>query len=137
MDQAAQPPESPALPTRAEAPPTPVRQGFEPPQRDQIRGAEGPSRAFRAGEEEWVVRESGRTASGRGTDSRVPLVLLFFASGAEPDRPIREILIPERGLEELTDHELIVLLGRARPYRTDQDRKDVFPDTRMQGGKGR
>ena len=137
MDHPAQPPESPALPTRAEVTPTPVRQGFEPSQRDQIRGTEGPSRAFRAGEEEWAVRESGRTASGRGTDPRVPLVLLFFASGAEPDRPIREILIPERGLEELSDHELVVLLGRARPYRADQERKELFPDTRMKGGKGR
>ena len=137
MDQPSQPPESPAPPTRTEAIPTPVRQGLEPHPRDQIRGAEGRSRAFQAGEEEWAVRVSGRTASGRGTDPRVPLVLLFFASGAEPDRPIREILVPGRGLEELTDQELIVLLGRARPYRTDQGRKEVFPDTRMKGGKGR
>ena len=136
MDQPGQPPNSPARPPRTEAIPTPVRQGFEPPPRDQTRGAGGPSRAFQAGEEEWAVRESGRTAAGRGTDSRVPLVLLFFASGDEPDRPIREILIPEQGLEELTNEELIVLLERARPYRTDQDRKEVFPDTRKKGGKG-
>ena len=73
--------------------------------------------------------------SGRGTDTRVPLVLLLFARGAEPDRPIREILIPGRGLDELTDQELIVLLGRARPYRTDQDPQELFPDTRKKGGK--
>ena len=133
MDQPGQPPKSPARPTPAEATPTPVRQGLEPLPRDQTSGAGGPSRAFQAGEEEWAVRESGRTASGRGTDPRVPLVLLFFASGDEPDRPIREILIPEQELEELTDQELIVLLERARPYRTDQDSKEVFPDTRKKG----
>ena len=135
MDQPARPTESPAPPTRPRATPTPARQGLDPPPR-QIRGAGGPSRVFQAGEEEWAVRESGSTASGRGTDPRVLLVLLFFASGAEPDRPIREILIPERGLDELTDQELIVLLERARPFRTDQDRKEVFPDTRKKGGKG-
>ena len=137
MDQPPRSPESPIPPdrTRTEATPTPVRQGFELPPRDQIRGAEGPPRAFQAGGEEWVVSESGRTVSGRGTDPRVLLVLLFFAAGTDPDRPIREILIPERGLEELTDQELIVLLGRARPYRTDQDRKEVFPGTRKKGGK--
>jgi hypothetical protein len=64
------------------------------------------------------------------------MVLLLFARGAEPDQPIQEILIPGRGLDELTDQELFVLLGRARPYRTDQGRKEVFLDTRKKEGKG-
>lgn len=130
MDQPANPTESPASPT-----PTPARRGLNPHPR-QIHGAGGGSRVFRSGEEEWAVRESGSTASGRGTDTRVLLVLLFFASGAEPDRPIREILIPEQRLDELTDQELIVLLERALPSRTDQNRKEVFPDTRKKGGGG-
>jgi hypothetical protein len=63
------------------------------------------------------------------------MVLLLFARGAEPDQPIQEILIPGRGLDELTDQELSVLLGRSRPYHADQGRKEVFPDTRKKGRK--
>ena len=97
---------------------------------------EVPSRTVRGGEEEWVVREGGRTASGRGPDPRAQLLLLLFARGAEPDQPIRELLICGERLDELTDEDLIALLGRARPYRTDRDRQEVFPDTRKKGGKG-
>jgi hypothetical protein len=138
MDQPVLPPESPASPdrTREEATPTSVRQGLEPARQDRLRDVEVPSRVFQGGEEEWAVRESGWTTSGRGSDTRVPMVLLLFARGAEPDQPIQEILIPGRGLDELTDQELSVLLGRARPYRTDQGRKEVFPDTRKKEEKG-
>jgi len=138
MDQPVLPPESPASSdrTREEATPTPVRQGLEPARQDRFRNAEVPSRVFQGGEEEWAVRESGWMASGRGSDTRVPMVLLLFARRAEPDQPIQEILISGRGLEELTDQELSVLLGRSRPYRADQGRKEVFPDMRKKGGKG-
>ena len=138
MDQPVRPPESPASPdrTREEMTPTPVHRALEPAQQDRIHDVEVPTRVFQGGEEEWSVRESGWTASGRGSDPRVHMVLLLFARGAEPDQPIQEILIPGRGLDELTDQELFVLLGRARPYRTDQGRKEVFLDTRKKEGKG-
>ena len=138
MDQPVLPPESPASSdrTREEATPTPVRQGIEPARQDRFRNAEVPSRVFQGGEEEWAVRESGWMASGRGSDTRGPMVLLLFARRAEPDQPIQEILISGRGLDELTDQELSVLLGRSRPYRADQGRKEVFPDMRKKGGKG-
>ena len=141
MDQPARLPESPAAQdqTRTEASPTPARQGIEPPSQDRDRdhGAEGSLRSFRSGEEEWFVRESGRTASGRGTDPRVLLTQLAFARGTEPDQPVREILVAERRLGDLTDHELSLLLGRSRPYVADQDRKGVFTDARKKGRKGR
>ena len=140
MDQPGRTPESPATPDRnpAEAIPTPARQAIEPPTQDEDRGAEGPLRSFQVdgSGEEWVVREGGRAVSGRAGDARVSLALLFFSHATAPDQPVREIVTAGRGLEELTDQELIVLLDRARPYLPDQDRKKVFSASRKKGGKG-
>jgi hypothetical protein len=61
---------------------------------------------------------------------------LIFARGAEPERSLREVLTPGRGIAELTDDELLDLLDGARPYQERRDRQEVFPDTRKKGGKG-
>jgi hypothetical protein len=71
-----------------------------------------------------------------GRDTRAPLLHLIFALASEPERPLRELLVPGRALADLTDEELLELLAAARPYRDRHDRQEVFPDTRKKGGKG-
>ena len=91
---------------------------------------------MRAGDEDWIVREGGRTASGSGADPRAPLLLLFFARAAEPDVIVRELLTPGHRLNDLTDAELVGLVARARPQRVDRERREVFRGTRKGGGQG-
>ncbi len=112
------------------------RGGPHPTPRDPLASAELPWRTIRAGSEDWVIREAGRTASGTGGDSRAPLVLLFFARAEEPERPLRELLTGAGRLHDFTDDYLIDLLAASRPVRPEQDRQEVFPDTRKRGGKG-
>jgi hypothetical protein len=95
-----------------------------------------PSRTIERGEESWIVREAGRSSAGVGMATRAPLLHLVFALGAEPERPLRELLTPGRGISDLGDDDLVELLARARPYQERQERQEVFPDTRKKGGKG-
>jgi hypothetical protein len=82
------------------------------------------------------VREGGLSVSGEGSGPRAPLVLLLFARAAEPDQVVRELLVAARRLADLGDDELVDALARARPYREERERQEVFPDTRKRGSKG-
>ena len=116
--------------------PVPARETIEAVPREPLRPIEVASRSIHANGEEWIVSEGGRTSSGRGTDSRAPLLFLLFARAADPDEPVREILSAVPGLDHLGDDELVALLVRAREYREVQQRSEVFTDTRKKGQKG-
>jgi hypothetical protein len=107
-----------------------------PPPRDPPAPIELPFRAFHAGDAEWIVREVGRAAAGTGMQSRAPLTLLFFALATDPDQSLREVLTAAGRLDDLSDAQLVELLATSRPFRHEQDRQEVFPDTRKRGGKG-
>ena len=111
-----------------------MRQAVDVPPREPLRPVELPFRSLRAGDEEWNAREGGLTASGRG--SPAPLLLLFFARADDPEHAVRELLVAGRRLDDLSDDELIEALGRARPFREERERLEVFPDTRKRGSKG-
>ena len=82
------------------------------------------------------MREGGRTSTGVGRSVRAPLLHLIFALGADPERPLKEVLTTGLGIADLTEDELTELLAKARPYHEHHDRQEVFPDTRKKGGKG-
>lgn len=116
--------------------PAPARQGVEPAQREPPRPIELPFRTVRSGDEDWLVREGGLTAAGHGVGRRAPLMMLLFARAADPDRLVRETLVPAKRMDELSEDELVDALGRARPFREERERQEVFPDTRKRGSKG-
>jgi hypothetical protein len=91
---------------------------------------------LRAGDEEWIVREGGLGASGQGGGPRASLLLLLLARADDPDRLVGEVLVAARRLDELSDEQLVDAIARARPYREDGERQEVFPDTRKRGSKG-
>ena len=133
------PPRPGAAPDRGRRPgpaPAPARLVVESAPRDPLRLLELPSRALAWDDQSWVVREGGRSSAGIGRSVRAPLLHLTFALAAEPDRLVKEVLTAGRGMADLSDDELIELLGRARPYEPPQERQEVFPDTRKKGGKG-
>jgi hypothetical protein len=108
----------------------------DPAPRDPLRPVELPSRTIERAGESWIAREGGRTSAGVGMDTRAPLLHLIFALEADPERPLKELLTQGLGMADLSDDELLELLGRARPYQERHDRQEVFPDTRKKGGKG-
>lgn len=84
----------------------------------------------------WAVEEGGRTRSGFSSDSGAPLLRVLFrkqsggeGTGAEGDgdpdgeepSPDREVMAVAQSLPQLSDVELVELLGRSRPWRSRDD----------------
>lgn len=96
--------------------PTPVRIAMDaPPPGDSRPPEELPSRRFETGEEEWVVRVTGRSVAGARPDPGAPLMHLTFYRPEAPLCPEREVLTVERELELFYDEDLAELLQRSRP----------------------
>jgi len=87
----------------------------------------------------WHVRVGGRHKSGTRPDTGASLLLLFFHRSEEEGAPDREIYVPAREMEQLSDAELTDLVGRARPYRTaEASRADETPGrSRRRSSRGR
>jgi hypothetical protein len=132
------PPPAATPPPEAAALPPPVAVGPPPPPPPPPRAPAPPPpfRTLEVGEERWIAREGGLTAAGQGAGPRAPLLLVVFARADEPELPVRELMIAARRLDDVSDDELVVALGRARPFRLDLERQEVFPDTRKRGSKG-
>lgn len=100
--------------------PTPVRVAMDAPPPGDSRPTEAlPARRFEAGEEEWIVRITGRTITGTRPDPGAPLMELTFYRAPESDEPVRELLTVERDLDAFYEEDLEELLARARPSRSD------------------
>ena len=86
---------------------------------------------FLLGEQEWVARVEGYGQSGTGGDRGAPLMVLSFAAGGDPDRPLFETLCAARALEVLSESRLVELLAGARPFRRPGEKPEIFSDTRV------
>lgn len=102
--------------------PTPVRVAMDTPPPGDSRPTEAlPSRRFQLGDEEWIVRITGRTVTGTRPDPGAHLMELTFYRAPEPDEPVRELLTVERDLDLFYDEDLGELLERSRPSRRDEE----------------
>jgi hypothetical protein len=135
-------PEQPEAPDAGESPkPLPAR---PTPVRDLMEGAHAEaeparSRTIEVARETWHVRVGGRHKSGTRPDTGASLLLLFFHRSEEEGKPDREIYVPVREMDQLSDTDLADLLGRARPHRTaEESRSDQTPGrSRRRSSRGR
>lgn len=120
-----QPAEADEEATEDDAPParpTPVRVAMDAPPPGDSRPAETlPSRRFEVGEEEWVVRVSGRTITGTRPDAGALLMQLTFYRSEAPETPVRELLTVERPLEALYEEDLEEFLERSRAAKQPEE----------------
>ena len=64
---------------------------------------------------EWIARLGGKGACGTGSYGLGLLEAVHFFAAAEPERPLREALVPRGRFEMMYDVELTDLLQTARP----------------------
>jgi hypothetical protein len=76
---------------------------------------------FEMDDEEWVARVAGRGAYGTGGRGRARLLAVHFIRAADPERPVREALIPAGVFSALRASELRELYKRATPIELDRD----------------
>lgn len=76
---------------------------------------EGPEFRFETEEGAWIVRTAGAGAYGTGRTGRARLVAIHFFREAEPEAPVREILVPAGRFPHLRPEELRALFDRATP----------------------
>ena len=76
---------------------------------------EFPSRPFTAKGEEWWVRVTGRSRTGRSPDPGAPLMQLHFFRSSDLETPRRRLLTVDRPLDEFYEEDLEELLDRSRP----------------------
>lgn len=118
--------------------PTPVRMGIETGEEEADLDEEN-SRRFHQPETEtdWIVRVSGRSASGVIPLRTVPLMELTFFQSDEPNEPLRRILHFGETLSRTPDHELITLLERSGPFREPLAAPEGPPLKSKKGGNRR
>lgn len=98
-----------------ESRPTPVRVAMDAPPPGDSRPMESlPTRPFEVGDQEWIVRITGRTVTGTRPDAGAHLMQLEFYRAEEPETPARKLLTVERPLEALYPEDLAEYLERAR-----------------------
>lgn len=64
------------------------------------------------GSERWIARVAGVGAGGTGKVGMAYLVAVHFYRAEEPERPVREALLPRGSFEGLFDGELVALYAR-------------------------
>jgi len=74
---------------------------------------EGADREFELDGETWSVRPAGAGAYGTGRLGSARLLAVHFFRTAEPDRPVREALLPAGEFPTLREPELRALFHRA------------------------
>lgn len=115
--------------------PTPVRMGIETGE-DEVDPDEENSRRFHQPESEtdWIVRVSGRSASGVIPLRTVPLMELTFFQSDEPNEPLRRILHYGETLSRIPDHELLALLERSGPFQEPMTAQEAPAQKGKKGG---
>jgi len=76
--------------------------------------SEFPERAFETPEGEgWLARVTGRSAIGHAPSGGAVMMHLSFSKRDAPDTVARETLVPCESLDDLSESELVRLLGEA------------------------
>ena len=111
--------------------PTPVRAVMEGGD-DEGKGSKDETRRVHDEESgsDWVVRVSGRSASGILPLRTVPLMELSFAPAEQPGLPLRRALCRGQELVDMPDPELLACFRNSNPYRDPPP-----PDERARRGK--
>lgn len=74
---------------------------------------EGDEREFEIDGEDWLVRPAGAGLYGTGRMGVARLLAVHFFRASEPDRPVREALVPAGTFPTLREPELRALFQRA------------------------
>lgn len=74
----------------------------------------GPERYFLMDGEVWIARQVGEARVGSSALGAAAIVTIRFYHAAEPDRPLKEALLPRGRFELLYDEELRALFHAAR-----------------------
>lgn len=80
---------------------------------------EGSERTFELGGETWTARPAGTGAYGTGDHGAARLLAIHFYRASDPDRPVREALVPAGVFAGLWPDELRTLYQRATPIELD------------------
>jgi hypothetical protein len=115
--------------------PTPVRMGIEAGEDAEDLDQEN-TRVVKEVETEidWIVRVSGRSASGVIPLRTIPLMELTFSRLETPNEPLRRVLHHGETLARIPDHELLSLLGKSEPFREPMTVPEQPPQKRRKGG---
>lgn len=82
---------------------------------------------MQVGDEEWWAQELGWAATGKREDRGALLLLVGFRSVTRPDGPFeREVLLPARSLDAISDEALASALAGASPFREIPDEPMPF-----------
>jgi len=113
--------------------PTPVRQGLETGAEEEGRTVEEELRTVLdpVSGQEWIASVAGRSGSGILPIRSVPVMEVVFSHPENPGNPLRRAVEYGRDLDQITDQELLAVLGRAVPY------GDPLKAPPSEGGKGR
>ena len=76
-------------------------------------------RRFQARGDAWIATHAGRGAGGTGRVAHARLEAIRFATIAEPEHIVGEVLAPHARLNDLYDDELAALLEQALRYRKE------------------
>jgi hypothetical protein len=71
-------------------------------------------RSFTAAGEAWLVRPAGLGTAGSGRSCGAVIAAVHFFRAGEPERPLREALLPVGQLSGLYEEELLELWSRAK-----------------------
>lgn len=74
-----------------------------------------PERSFTADGVEWIARIAGEAVVGKGAMTTGAIVAVHFHRADDPERPLRQTLLPRGHFEGLGEDELIALFRSARP----------------------
>jgi hypothetical protein len=99
------------VPTRIEEAPTEDREAEAP----DDRSGSATGTVFGLDGHEWVARVAGMGCYGTGRRGMALLQAVHFYRADEPDRPVREALLPAAQLQHLGPEELRAVFGRATP----------------------
>jgi hypothetical protein len=104
--------------------PVPVRDLMRPsapePEAEGEPRWEGDDRAFEADGVTWSARPAGAGSYGTGDLGKARLLAVHFFRQDEPDRPVREALVPAGLFPHLLPGELKELFDRATPIELDE-----------------
>lgn len=76
---------------------------------------EGVEKSFEAGGVTWHVRTAGAAAYGTGTKGTARVLAVHFFREEDPERPVREALVPAGVFPHLVAEELRALFDQAIP----------------------
>ena len=96
--------------------PVPVRQALahlDPEPEEEPAAPLDPGRPFELEGEGWLARVAGAGAGGTGRAAPAYIEAVHFCREEEPERPLREALLPRGRFERLYEAELRALWARA------------------------